>query len=810
MLIETMQKYLERHRWSEIFPPVACIDDKTFYLEDTKSNGYLGATFFGDPLYGADSGTVNRLKAVLSTNFPEGTYIQFGLLAHSDIVDEIDRYELTKQESLLANPDLDNEQKNALWANVTTRADFFRGGVVGPMIEGVNRRLTRQLLIVSIKTPCPTSPNDKDIAEADEIFARFSDGLATVGMRMKRADESEYLALLRVCIQPDKPFDFGMNNTDFIRDQVLEPGFVLRTNDERRLDLNGLHAKILSVKRLPQRTNIGIMNFMTGDPGGLANQIPGNYYISYTLHYPDQQKAGRKVRGRYTLLVQQTSGPLGRLIPRLSFKKRGFDSLMAELDQGGLLCEAQLNLTLFSRSKDEVDRAAAIMSTYLASYRMELVEDSLILPAVFTNNLPLFPSPTATAFMRRARTMTLNQAIQFCPIIGEWAGVKSSDACIFQTRRGQIYPLDLFKSNSNYNAIIFAESGAGKSVLTQQMILDYLAKGAKVWVIDIGRSYKNICEDLKGEFIEFTDESRICLNPFTNVKDIDDELELLKSLLSKMAAPESGLDDYASARLAEAIKAVYTSKGPTMNVTDVANWLQMQEDPRLRDIGTQLFAFTIHGPHGYWFDGENNLKFNSNFVVLELEELNGKPVLQQVVLMLLMAKIQHEMYVTRSDQVKLAIFDESWALFSDPGVAKFMQHGYRRFRKYNGAAVLVLQNIEDFYRTPGMEEVAENSAHKIILMQQATSIDAIVDARRISLDEYGKQQLKSVTTAPGMYSEAMHYVNGSWAIFRLVLPDVTKVMLSTTPVIRNEIARLRSMGATLSEAVLQVARGSKK
>lgn len=799
MLQQIFSAFLKRHRWSAIFPPVACYENKTFYLEDTKSNAYLGAVFYGLPLYGADDATVNRFKSVLSANFPGGTIVQFNFLAHSDVLDEIETYEDTKRQSLAANPKLSREQKDALWEGVSERAAFFRKGVRDNVIPAVDMRLKKQVLIISIKVPVPTSPSDKDFAEAEEIFVRLGDGLNTVGMRLRRGDKHDYIALTRACIQPDKPLDFGYENGDFIRDQILEPGFIMDCEDQRTLNLNGLFAKILSVKRLPSRTNLALMNFITGDPDGLNNQIAGNYLASYTMHFPDQIGVGRKVRGRYGLLVQQASGNLGKWIPRLLFKKQGFDVLMSELDQGGMLCEAQLNLTVFSRSKDEVERAASVMSTYLSSYRLELVPDSLILMPLFTNNLPLFPSPASTAFMRRFRTMTVAQAVCFAPIVGESAG--GNPTMVFSTQKGQVCGLDVYESSTSYNSIVFSQSGGGKSFFINQVISDYLAEGATVWVTDIGKSYKKLSVAYGGEFIEFSDEANICLNPFTNVVNIDEELDMLGAILAKMAAPNEGLDDYQSSRLMESIKSVFMNLGNDMTVTDVAAYLQTKEDQRMRDIGTQLFAFTVSGPFGHWFNGKNNLNFNSKFVVLELEELNSKPVLQQVVLMLLMAKIQHEMYLSGDGIKKIWICDESWALFADPGVAKFMVHGYRRFRKVNGAAILVLQNILDFYRTPGMEAIAENSAHKFILSQQTESIDAVMDQKKLSLDAYGVQRLKSVHTRPSVYSQIMHLSDNGWRIFVFAVPRYTQVLYSTKGTEMHEVLHDIDNGVPLPTSI---------
>lgn len=52
-------------------------------------------------------------------------------------------------------------------------------------------------------------------------------------------------------------------------------------------------------------------------------------------------------------------------------------------------------------------------------------------------------------------------------------------------------------------------------------------------------------------------------------------------------------------------------------------------DPRIRDLGVQLFSYTEDGAYGRYFDGPMNINFRSNFIVLELEELRSKKDLRR-------------------------------------------------------------------------------------------------------------------------------------------------------------------------------------
>ena len=73
--------------------------------------------------------------------------------------------------------------------------------------------------------------------------------------------------------------------------------------------------------------------------------------------------------------------------------------------------------------------------------------------------------------------------------------------------------IDLFDSSTNYNAVIAAQSGSGKSFFANDLIYAYLASGAQIWVIDIGRSYQKLADILGGEFMEFDKSKNIGPEP---------------------------------------------------------------------------------------------------------------------------------------------------------------------------------------------------------------------------------------------------------------------------------------------------------
>ena len=306
--------------------------------------------------------------------------------------------------------------------------------------------------------------------------------------------------------------------------------------------------------------------------------------------------------------------------------------------------------------------------------------------------------------------------------------------------------MDIFDSNTNYNTCIVAASGSGKSFLTNDIITSYISSGAKCWVIDIGRSYEKLTRAMNGDFVEFGEKSQICLNPFQIIKNYNEEADMLVGIMVSMADMEDKLTDLQLARLRSILKALWDEFEGEMTVDRVAGQLLKDEDRRVMDMGHQLFAFTSAGEYGRFFNGKNNVNFNNTLTCLELEELSGRGHLQQVVLLILIYQIQQAMYLGNRDQRKLLIIDEARDFLARGNIAKFIETGYRRFRKYNGAAITITQSLNDLYNSPSGVAIAENSANLYLLYQKPETIESIRRQNRLMIGEGGFEFLKTVHT----------------------------------------------------------------
>ncbi len=787
---------LERNRPEEMFPPLACNSDNGLFYMD---GGYIGSCFISEPMAGADDVTVTRLQTALSLSYPKDTIIQVSLLASRDIEGTLSHY-INRRHSD-NREGLTEKQRSMLDTMLDRRVGFMMDHRDVPLASNNPTKSNVTQVIVAIKLPCPELPKDEDeMGEHEEVIDKFSESLNASGLNLRQIQQREYLTLLRRILKPYEPLDHSYNEKKLLREQVLDPGDVIDVK-VGHLELNDVYVGVLSVKNLPKRTSLLRTAYLAGDPKGIDNQMGMPYMITLTIRYPDQASQKSKIRSKAQTINYQVFGPMAKWVPKLAYKKEGMDIMIDAMEQNDPVLQINLTVTTFAKSRKELSKQTAILRTYYSSMDMDMSPERFIVWPMFWSTLPLFPTSESTKQSFRFHSMGAKHACHFLPIISEWRGTGDGAALMLTSRRGQPTLIDLYDTDTSYNGVVFAESGAGKSFFTQRMIVDYLSIGAKVWVIDVGRSYYKLAKVLDGEFIEFAENSETCLNPFTHVKDIDEEVSFIKSMIAKMAAPNQGLDDYRMAGIEEAIKTVWGSKAQAATISDIADFLHHHPDTRMNDMATMLFPYTRTGTHGMWFDGDNNLNFNNNFVVLELEELKSKRSLQQVVLLQLITRIQQEMFLKAitDNRPQIVIIDESWDLINDTGdvgtqnnggdtmVANFLEAGYRRCRKANGAFIIVSQSIADIYQSNAGRAIAANSPNKYILQQRSESIEAIRDTKQLDLPDAAFHIMKTVQTHKGKYSEIMIYTPNGWGVTRLIEDRFAQVLFSTKGTERTEV-----------------------
>lgn len=300
------------------------------------------------------------------------------------------------------------------------------------------------------------------------------------------------------------------------------------------------------------------------------------------------------------------------------------------------------------------------------------------------------------------------------------------------------------------------------------------------------------------QIIDLHPESVICLNPFTNITDIEREMELIAPILGKMAKPNEGLDDLEMALMMEAIQSVYTAKVNAAEITDVIQYLQSQTG-EMKDIQHRLamllMPFGSTGSMGRWFRGRNNLRTEADWTVLELSGLATNKHLHDVVLMMLATTVTQEMFVLRDGRRRLLVLEECGDLLKDPSFAAFVAQLVSKVRKEDGAVVPVVQTFNQVFQTKHGHSIFAGLYSKFMLEQTQ---DVLAQAEKegwYRAPAWIANMLRSVHTAKGQYSEVCVIAGEERAgIARLIETPFNRVMFSTEGDTFRELQRRVRVG----------------
>lgn len=764
-----------------------------------------------------------KILAGLFVSCPVGTGIQIQMLGGSNFKDETDFYVGMRERSRHDNP--------LYYDLAKRRAEYYTRGSKTRLFPHHAYLLRKFRLIISVTLPGKIT-NADDIDSATMLRDGMMATLKSSGFlgRVWNAEEmmqwTSMLLNLRRFYDYEQQVEHSYDEGRPIRDQLVDRDQLTRVMESgirfgREQDGDLMEARFYSVKNYPPKFGLWGMRNLLGDYFQTSLHYTSPYLITLGVHILDYEATKQTAQIKSARATTNASSQMATFLPEFHEKKQDWDIVMKSLGDGNNMVSLYHELMLFA-PPDEINQAEQAARAIWRSRSFELSPDTYMQVKGLLASLPMTFGKTFYSDMKKAgavTTKTTDNAVAMAPMIAEWRGTGTPTLKFFG-RLGESMNIDLFdNTQGNYNAAIAGVSGSGKSVLLNFIAESYLGIGTKVWIIDVGRSYEKLCKNVGGDFIEFTPDKVICLNPFTFVKDIGEDLAMLKPVIGQMISPSAPLDDFQKSHLEKAILGVWRMKGSDMTITDVAEYLKLGGtmdtstiaravekgsveilDQRVVDLGQMLYPFTRDGQYGKYFEGRATTNFSSQLVVLELEELKSKKELQSVVLLIMILRISQEMYLDR-DVRKLVLVDEAWDLLGGGSTAEFIETGYRRARKYGGAFLTATQGWDDFYKNPAALAALQNSDWTFMLRQKAESIDAMIANKRLVDDEYTKRVLKSLRTEHGKFSELFINSQMGSGVARLIVNPLSLLMYSTKAEDFNAINEKLALGMTHGEAL---------
>lgn len=760
------------------------------------------------PLAGNDQATASKLNLLLSLHWPPGTMMQVGMYASPDMIRITTDYAAMRR----------GVRDPALQQLTRSHLEFIEQGAREPVDAASGLRLHDTQVFITVQVPFKgDAPSLDDFRRLGELRTAFDQALKSAGMPGTPLTAKRYLRLMSTILNQSpeaswrKSPSAGYDPNQIIASQVLDPGSAVEVDAEGLWLGGNTRVRVLSPKEYPDTLYFGMAMRYLADWRQGARGIRENCLMTLTLHFPDQEKARSKKEKDLMWSTHQASTPIAKYVKFYRERKASLEAILEPVKDGDRIVQAYLSMAVFTQGAgsdpasrkrtEELSVGAAInAASYWREFGFLMMQDRYFVLPLFTQLLPFACDESVRSSIARYKTMASRHAVALMPVLGSWRGTGTPLLTLI-SRDGQVQPVSQWDTDTNMNFLVAAQSGSGKSVLSQSMIANIRSIGGSAYVIDNGDSYKNLCEGLGGTYLTFDGATQVSINPFSMVRDFEEECSMLVGLLKIMIAPNSNLSDFELAELQRILGLVYRQKKNAMSVDDLATALISQSEPEVKRMGQQLHAWTRQGPYGRYMQGEASIDITNEFTVLELGGLRDKPVLQRVVLMSLMFMIGQAVYQGDRAKKKLLLIDEAWELLAKEDAALFIEKAFRQFRKMGASVGVVTQSVMDVWENPGGRAIAENSAHMYLLRQKSDSIDAVQRDKRMPFGDWGYEMLKSVHTVPGQYAEIMCVTPYGTGIGRLILSNVQKVMFSTKAEDVAALKAKRERGLSLAQAV---------
>lgn len=504
-------------------------------------------------------------------------------------------------------------------------------------------------------------------------------------------------------------------------------------------------------------------------------------WITQTSRILDQEKEKEALQLKRRLANAMAFGSKMSDIESES-KLEQIEGLIAELVEGTQkLILMDLTVVIWADDLDELnEKTDEVLKAYRDMNQAEGVVETLACFDVFMNSIP-----GSCSGFRYQKVKSSNLA-HLSPFYSDWLG-NSEPVCLIPTRENALFSFAPFsKKFPNYNGLIFGSSGGGKSFTIVQLMLMFYGQNPtpKLYWIDNGKSCETLLDVLDGEFIDFTLESGLCLNPFA--LDPDESSPTQEKVGLTLAAIElilkdedaKGLPKRIKALLEEAIIKTYENAGiknPTLS--HLKSLLDSHEDEEMRRYGQILYSWTGNRTYGKILDGNTNVKLNKDIVAIEVQSLNDYPELKSVVLLLLTSFMKKEA-MRELDRPTLIIVDEAERLFKSEMAKQLVITFYRTLRKYNSGIFCVSQNYLDFMQDEEVRNALLPNTTNIFVLRQKR-IDWKKFQSVFDLNEAQVEAIKSIEIEKGVSSEMVLFQDEKMAVLKLV-PEPLSYWISTS------------------------------
>jgi type IV secretory pathway VirB4 component len=346
-------------------------------------------------------------------------------------------------------------------------------------------------------------------------------------------------------------------------------------------------------------------------------------------------------------------------------------------------------------------------------------------------------------------------------------------------------------AQANFNQVILARSGAGKSYLAKLEALRWLYQSVQVLVVDPENEYQRLADAVGGTTLRLGAPG-VQLNPL----DLGPEPDALtrRALFTHTLLPlllREPLTSAASAVLDRAAITAYTARGMTSDprthtrpaplLADLAHALGQDPDPAGPALAARLAPYVTGSFRGL-FDQPTSTPADGHLLVFSLRDLPEE--LKAVGTLLALDAIWRTVSDTSRRRRRLVVVDEAWTLAHQPAGALFLYRLAKAARKHWCGLSVITQDAADLLASDLGQAVVANAATQLLLGQAPQAIDQLTHAFQLTAGE--RQRLLAARVGEGLLAGP----GGQRAWFAALAAPAEHALITTDPTDPTDSARL--------------------
>ncbi len=452
------------------------------------------------------------------------------------------------------------------------------------------------------------------------------------------------------------------------------------------------------------------------------------------------------------------------------------------------LYEATIVSTLFAYSLQDLERLTKLLSNEMSKSLVSIRSAWAMQEDAFKSCLPLMQDKIGKKQVFDRPSMGT-----VFPFLTSEVGHPTGVPLGFNKQTGEPILFDNFHpSLTNYNMVIFAKSGAGKSVTMKTLISrSSVLMGIESLALDAEGEYYAVAEALGGiNFVigptsstiinvfdveiertkdAITGRERETLNIENKVEDVTQALitmakgstrtenvnEITKQIVSEVVAAEyeaRGINSDPMS-LYEGSRTLGTIGRKKKEMPTIGSWYKRLEKMAAQNTNEDYryhYSYLLKVMRQYvrefggqlaYFDGQSTFELQEgapfiNIDISQLEERFARPLAQQILLSWIWEKfVKRNSEDRKKAKQKRVIIDEAWMLLPFPEAVDFLNKMARRARKRNVSLAIISQRFQDFYEKQEVQAVLTSSDTKLFLAQDKSEISMLKEVFKLSAGE---------------------------------------------------------------------------